>query len=183
MNAHLDVDLRFETERLEVDDWHIMVETHGLDLTAEVRALLTPSTTASLPVEWRGEYSVVRTQQWIDERDAESPTLLVVDRSTNQAIGLVILFFVAQPHGSGAFIVQIGYILCESVWGRGLGTELVSGLVTWARARPTIISLVAGVDPSHATSVRVLVKNGFARSETGSADEQTYHLDVVADDI
>ena len=160
--------VRFETERLLVVGWRTAASEHGLDLAALVSELLTTSTTRSLPAEWRGEYSIARARRWIAERDRESPTLLAVDRRTGAPVGLVIVFESPSDDGSGSDL-RVGYLLSESVWGQGLATELVAGLVAWAREQPSISTLTAGVEATNTASARVLLTSGF--TEAGSADE------------
>jgi len=91
-----------------------------------------------LPESWRGDYSVERARTWIEERDAESPTLLVTEGASEWPVGLVML--VGVPLGATAIDVRIGYLIAEVAWGRGLATELLSGLIGWARTKPTILT-------------------------------------------
>ena len=104
-------------------------------------------------------------------RDAESPTLLAVDRATGVAAGLLILF--ERATDDHLCELRIGYVLAEDCWGRGLATELVGGLVDWARSEPTIGSVSAGVARLNPASARVLVVNGFQPVE-GGEDTQEY---------
>ena len=137
--------------------------------------MLTVRTTTALPEPWRGDFSVERAKAWISERDAESPTLLVTEAVTERPVGLVILADV--PLGESSVDVRIGYSFAEDVWGQGLATELLAGLIDWARTQPTIHTLTGGVDPNNRASVRVLEKSGFRRV---SDDDETaiYQLDV-----
>ena len=166
----------FVTERLEVGPWHRLAGRHGIDLAAAVGGLLTATTTAALPDDWRGDFDADRAQRWVVARDAESPTLLVVDRATGQPLGMVILFEVAGDD-DGAVEVRLGYVLGESAWGRGLATELVGGLVRWARGRPGIGSLSGGVAVGNEASAKVLRRNGFRPAGAGGG-EQFHRLDL-----
>ena len=86
--------LRFQTERLLVNEWHSVAnqESNPLDLADVVRAILTTPVTRTLPEVWQGPYTVERARDWIKERDLEGTTLLVVERSSRRPIGLVVLF-------------------------------------------------------------------------------------------
>ncbi len=86
--------------------------------------------TRSLPPPWQGPYSVTRAQQWVEERDKEGTTLLVVDKQVNQPVGLMILFETEDIYG---FEVRLGYLLAEPAWGKGFASELVRGFVGWCR--------------------------------------------------
>lgn len=122
-------DCTFSTDRLVVGDWHDLSDQYGLDLVEIVTCVLTEATTPALPPNWRGDFDGERARRWVEARDGESPTLLVTDQETGHAIGLLILFKVAGQGDSRRVDVRLGYILDESAWGRGLASELVSGLV------------------------------------------------------
>ena len=155
-------DAAFRTERLEVGPWHDVAERWGIDLVEMVCAVLPPTTTASLPPDWHGDYDHDRAGRWIDERDAESPTLLIVHRAARRAIGLLVVFEDRQPGGGEELAtVHLGYVLEEAAWGQGFASEVVEGFVDWARRQPTLSSISAGVAVGNEASAAVLVKNGF----------------------
>lgn len=143
-----------------VSEWHSasLNAATGQGLAACVTAILTPPVTQSLPEEWRGEYTVDRASRWIEERDRDGVTLLVTDRSSNQAIGLLILF--ESDDAKIGRSVRIGYLLSESVWGQGLASELVQGFVDWC-SETEISLIIAGVERGNSASRRVLEKSGF----------------------
>lgn len=78
-------------------------------------------------------------------------------------IGLVILASDTDP--SEPQTIHIGYLLAKSAWGKGLASELVSGLVAEVKHHGPI-KLVGGVDRSNPASARVLQKAGFALAPT-----------------
>jgi 2-polyprenyl-3-methyl-5-hydroxy-6-metoxy-1,4-benzoquinol methylase/RimJ/RimL family protein N-acetyltransferase len=168
---------RFETSRFRVGPWHVVEAEIGVDLSAVLAELLTEVTTSSLPDAWQGAYSIERARNWIEERDAESPTLLVVDRESAEPLGLVML--AELPAGDRLVDLRIGYLFAETTWGRGLATELVAGLVEWAAEHPTITTLTGGVAASNPASARVLIKNGFWPVEDRNNEGETiYRLDI-----
>ena len=132
------------------------------DLGDVVVDLLTGPVTRSLPVAWQGQYSSERAQAWIDERDEEGTTLLVIDSATHEVVGLVILFETKSEEGDGTE-VRLGYLLSENVWGRGIASELVNGFVGWCRDQSSISYISAGVGTDNPASRRVLEKSGFHR--------------------
>ena len=74
--------------------------------------------------------------------------------------------------------MRLGYVVAESVWGRGFATELVAGLVEWSRSEPSIRTISAGVAPTNEASIRVLDKNGFLLSAV-SDSEHFYQVSVT----
>jgi len=167
----------FQTQRLLVREWH-SISAEGFsscDLAGIVADMLTEPVTRSLPISWQGEYSIERARHWIEERDEEGTTLLVLDRNSEQAVGLVILFEVESAEPERGIEVRIGYLLAESAWGKGLGSELLQGLVEWSRAQPVISSLAGGVDSENTASRRVLEKSGFRIVRQGENGE-SYRL-------
>jgi RimJ/RimL family protein N-acetyltransferase len=51
-----------------------------------------------------------------------------------QPIGIVNLFETTGERDRDRPDVRLGYLRAEHVWGRGMDSELVSGVVEWARA-------------------------------------------------
>lgn len=157
-------DCAFETPRLLVKEWHSLTpdEWRATDLSEVVAAMLTPAVTQTLPEPWQGDYTPTRASDWVRERDAEGVTLLAIDKSDGERVGLVILAIEDDPTGGsieGASL-RLGYLLAEASWGQGFASELVTGLVAWCRER-RVGAIAGGVDEHNAASIRVLEKNGF----------------------
>ena len=172
----------FETDRLIVKPWHAVPgdEWPKLDLAAVVAEMMTEPVTRYLPEGWQGPYSLHRAGAWVTEQDNESPMLLVIERQSREPAGLVILFeSPAIPHD--LLDIRVGYLLAETAWGKGLATELISGLIRWCRNQPTIGSITAGVDPTNEPSRRVLERLGFSSIDASNSDpdnELDYQLQV-----
>jgi RimJ/RimL family protein N-acetyltransferase/ubiquinone/menaquinone biosynthesis C-methylase UbiE len=169
----------FATERLDVGPWHAAAHRVGRSLADVVAEILNARTTVALPESWRGDFSIDRANVWIGERDRESPTLLAVETAMERPVGLVVL--AEDPIGESAVDLRIGYVIAEDAWGRGLATELVAGLIDWARTRPSVHTLTGGVDPANQASVRVLEKSGFERVSDPGDGTATYQLDLQQD--
>ena len=166
-------DHHFSTERLVVNEWHSFTgeEWTRSDLTVVVQEVLSDSVTQSLPPEWQGSYSTARASQWIEQRDEEGVTLLVVNKESAKPIGLVILF---ESDTTGE--LRLGYMLAESAWGKGYASELIGGFVDWCKNH-AIQSVVGGVERNNIASRRVLEKNGFIEvTEAGGSDEQLFRI-------
>jgi ribosomal-protein-alanine N-acetyltransferase len=167
----------FQTDRLVVKGWHSpdLYDGDRRELAQTVADMLTEPVTRSLPTHWQGDYTVDRARRWIDDRDTEGTTLLVMSKSNQQAVGLMILSEGDPIDGSSGMEVRLGYLLAESAWGQGLASELVEGLVGWCRGQATIASIVGGIESANAASRRVLEKNGFRSSdlvqERGAGEE------------
>ena len=165
------------TDRLVAAEWHTLADRHGLDVVSIVSRVLTPATTQALPPEWHGNFDRERATRFVAARDQESPTLLVVEQHTILPVGIMILFESVDEIDSDGVDVRLGYVLAEPVWGRGIASELVSGLIEWARAQPSIVTLSGGVAHDNVASTRVLTRNGFVATDS-HAGQQTYRLDV-----
>lgn len=151
----------YTTHRLTVGPWHRVGQQLGLDLNTTVSELLTPAVTAHLPPAWAGPFHPEQVTHWLAERDAEGTMLLVVDTSSESAVGFVTLFEDEEDGGE----LRLGYVLGEATWGRGLASELVAGLIVWLREHTDLEAVIGGVDVDNPASARVLTKNGFQPSE------------------
>ena len=167
--------VEFDTQRLRVCDWH-SDQGNESTLVDVVRLMLTPAVTASLPPSWQGFYDRGRAQAWIAERDKESTVLLVTDRSSEEPVGLVIVFEEHAADDPALADLRLGYLLAERAWGYGFATELVGGLVQWCGTHSSIRSIVAGVALGNDASARVLTKNGFTPTGDPSHGEQLYTI-------
>ena len=173
----------FQTERLLVREWHSLLSNDWRQegLAEVVAAILTEPVTRSLPPSWHGDYSISRAREWIEERDEEGITLLVIDILTRQAVGLMILFEMQAEEGDGKSDVRLGYLLSEAAWGKGIASELLGGFVSWCRGEKSLSSIAGGVAHDNHASKRVLEKNGFELVQNGDdieQGEQLYRLNL-----
>ena len=159
----------YETERLLVKDWHSIssADWQQQELAHVVAAILTEPVTRSLPASWQGSYTIDRARERIKERDQEGATLLVIDKLTHLAVGLMILFEMEAAEVNGDTDVRLGYLLSEGAWGKGIASELVHGFVSWCRGQTSISSIAGGVALDNPASKRVLEKNGFQLIQSG----------------
>ena len=102
-----------------------------------------------------------------------------MEAASGRPVGLTILADV--PRDEMTVDIRIGYIIAEQSWGRGLATELLAGLIEWARAKPSIHTLTGGVDLSNQASVQVLVNSGFHPIIEDDGGAATYQLNVAQD--
>lgn len=167
----------FTTERLDVMGWHRAEISGGASLPGIIAGLLTPATTRELPPSWQGDYDESRAAGWIRERDAESTTLLVKHREAAMIVGLLIVSETPANGESERSDIRLGYLLADSAWGAGFGTELVSGFIARCRREPRVRSIAAGTSADNAASLRVLTRNGF--SAIGPVTDGTQHYELV----
>lgn len=159
-------------------EWHSLSSSdwQQQELAHAVAAILTEPVTRSLPASWQGSYTIERSLDWIKERDREGATLLAIDKSTRQALGLMILFGMEAEESNTDADVRLGYLLSEVTWGKGIASELVHGFVSWCRRQASISSIAGGVAVDNPASKRVLEKNGFELIQSEDEVVQDEHL-------
>jgi len=170
-------DCAFETARLSVADWHSQID--GVETLVEaVCEMLTTDVTEQLPPSWQGPYSAERAAAWISDRDADGILLLAIRADTREPVGLLMLHEDESSAG-GRIDVRIGYLVTPGQWGRGFATELLAGLIDWARVSG-VASMIAGVAQSNGASIRVLEKCGLARvdGKRPGGSEYLYRMDL-----
>ncbi len=102
--------------------------------------------------------------------------MLILDRSSKKPIGLMIVF--KTDDESIGRVVRIGYMLAESAWGQGIGTELLRGFIDWCKTAK-VSSIIGGVERDNIASQRVMEKTGFVVQPGKASDgELFYRLDI-----
>ncbi|WP_051350164.1 GNAT family N-acetyltransferase [Dyadobacter alkalitolerans] len=61
--------------------------------------------------------------------------------------------------------VEIGYRIMEEHWGKGIATEIATGLIRFAKRELNARQVIAYVNVSNAASIRVLEKAGMVNME------------------
>lgn len=90
---------------------------------------------------------------------AEHPGLGVwatIEKATGDIIGMHLL-----NHMHGESLIQIGYVLCASAWGRGYASEMCRPLLRYGFAAVGLPRIVAITDQDNHDSQRVLLKCGL----------------------
>lgn len=72
------------------------------------------------------------------------------------------LCMMGEPNADGE--VEIGYGTYPEFQGQGFMTEMVGGMIGWAKSEPRIRAVTAATEKSNEASYRVLLKNHFIRS-------------------
>ncbi|MCF1749840.1 GNAT family N-acetyltransferase [Mariniradius sediminis] len=84
-----------------------------------------------------------------------------ISKEENKMIGD--LCIVGEPNEAGE--IEIGYGTYDEFQGMGYMTEMVGGIVNWAKTQPMVKSIVASTDKPNLASHKVLQKNGFIKVE------------------
>jgi [ribosomal protein S5]-alanine N-acetyltransferase len=71
------------------------------------------------------------------------------------------LCIVGEPNAARE--IEIGYGTYPEFQRRGFMTEIVSGIIEWAKKQPIVISVIASTEKTNTASFRVLEKNSFIK--------------------
>ncbi len=84
-----------------------------------------------------------------------------------------VIGFCGIVHPGGQVEPEVKYAFLRSVWGRGIATETVSGLIAYATRRHRLSFLVASTAPENLASHRVLLKSGMRRGSVRANSDGT----------
>lgn len=88
------------------------------------------------------------------------------------------LCIIGEPNVTGE--IEIGYGTYEEFQNKGFMTEIVGGIIEWAKSHSNIKSLTASTEKSNKASFRVLEKNMFQKiDETDSLIKWQLKLDFL----
>ncbi len=169
----------FQTERLSVCGWtNLYADKESKDIfEKKVISILTPQVTKSLPDGWQIIKTITDAQSWIRDRAEESHFITVQLIPSNELVGFI--FFYESYLQKSYYDLRFGYLLSETVWGKGLGTELIQGLINWCKAEGDIKSISGGVETDNIGSIKVLEKIGFSPSTKNNRTEETIFYEYL----
>ena len=155
----------FTTNRVSILNWNfIESETEFENSRIEyVLKIMTPNVTKALPYGWQNLDTIEKAENWIVERKQDSNFYAVVQTKTNEIIGFLFLYIGNETKESSE--LRLGYLLTETIWGYGIGSELIKGLVEWSKNTEIVNSISGGVEKGNMGSIKVLEKNGFYKSD------------------
>ncbi len=87
-----------------------------------------------------------------------------ISKIDNQMVGD--LCIVGEPNAIGE--IEIGYGTYDEFQGKGYMTEIVSGMIEWAKNQPEVKVIIASTNKTNTASFKVLEKNNFIK--IGSTD-------------
>ncbi|MBC7537040.1 MAG: GNAT family N-acetyltransferase [Ferruginibacter sp.] len=82
-----------------------------------------------------------------------------ISKKENKMVGD--LCIVGEPNPDGE--IEIGYGTYDEFQNQGYMTEIVNGIIEWAKSQPIVKSIIASSDKVNAASFKVLEKNNFIR--------------------
>lgn len=160
----LNQDNLFNTNRISVLNWcYIESKAEFKDTSIEsVLNIMTPNVTKALPDGWQNLNTLDKAKNWISERKSDSNFYAITLTDTKEIIGFIFLYIGNQKNET--YELRLGYLLSESIWGKGIGSELIKGLVEWCENTKMVESISGGVERENIGSIKVLEKNGFYKS-------------------
>jgi ribosomal-protein-alanine N-acetyltransferase len=72
------------------------------------------------------------------------------------------LCIIGEPNSAGE--IEIGYGTYEEFRNKGFMTEIVKGIIEWAKSQPRVKSIIASTDKTNIASFKVLEKNRFVKN-------------------
>jgi len=134
---------------------------------AELATLATPAVTAHLPDRLQvGAEGPADLAAWGVDLGRMGPVSTV--HTAEAFLGLIML-------GLDARELHLGYLLAQPHWGKGYGTELVTGFVATLRAYAPL-TLLAGVARANGASSAVLRNAGFVEAAPMPDGTRMYRL-------
>jgi RimJ/RimL family protein N-acetyltransferase len=155
----------FTTNRVSILNWDFIesVTEFKNSRIQSVLEVMTPNVTKALPDDWQNLDTFDKAKNWIIERKGDSYFYAIILIETNEIIGFLFLYIGNETKESSD--LRLGYLLTESTWGKGIGSELINGLVQWSKNTKIINSISGGVERENIGSIKVLEKNGFYKSD------------------
>jgi len=169
---------RYETDRLRVDGWNNIISDANdeQNFIERIISILTPDVTVSLPGDWRKVNSFDSAKKWLNDRDEES-AVLAIENIQNGLVAGFLFLNEEYSHQTGLIDLRLGYLLSRETWGKGLGSELIEGLIEWCKKAGNVSSITGGVEVTNKASIRILEKNGFEIATGAKSSEGMVFLE------
>lgn len=164
------------TNRLSITKWDTFYKKYGseAELYSTIKSILSYDVTKDLPDGWQNLVSNNQIENWIIERKNDSHFYALQLTSSSELIGF--LFLYDEECKNENLELRLGYLIKKEFWGRGLGSEMIKGLVDWCENIDYVVSLSGGVSAENLGSIRVLEKNGFKRIESESENNMLFFV-------
>ena len=124
--------------------------------------------TRHLPHKTQEEYKEMFEKALSDYKEGPFSRWGIFNTQSNDFVGICLArTFLYHPDQ-----IEIGYVLGENYWGKGLGTEVCKALVNYCLSLHQNKEIVAITDIENIGSQKVLLKVGFKRNENLIRDEE-----------
>lgn len=172
MNAQIDVtNIRIETSRLILRPWH---ETDLQDLFAYASV-----EGVGEMAGWAHHDSIETTQKILNSFILHKKTLALELKETKKVIGsLGIEELEPDPVSDGRFGRELGYVLSQEYWGRGLMSEAVNAVIHYCFCVLDYDYLTCGHFERNTRSRRVIEKAGFQCFGTSDYETQFGSVEI-----
>jgi len=107
------------------------------------------------------EYTITvqQEQTWISNFNDDPNSVLLIAVMQQQIAGL--LFFVGGPKKKNAHTGELGVSVHPGFQGRGIGQQLITSLIDWARENPAIEKVFLNVFATNEKAIRLYKNLGF----------------------
>ncbi|MDK2594302.1 GNAT family N-acetyltransferase [Pseudoalteromonas obscura] len=162
----------FQTSRLDFYTCSALLENPKRAIPTV--QILTPSVVSFLPQDWQSPPQDCRAHHWLNDKLKEAEIYIAVPKqsslnSTYIPLGMAIVH-------SEQYNAHLGYLIAEQAWGKGYGTELLSGVMDYLKHNTAIQTVHAGVDPSNLGSIRALEKCRFELAQASVAGKNSFYI-------
>tara|TARA_R110002049_G_scaffold269117_1_gene445914 strand:+ start:384 stop:905 length:522 start_codon:yes stop_codon:yes gene_type:complete len=82
-----------------------------------------------------------------------------ITKTENKMVGDICMY--GEPNADGE--IEIGYGTYDEFQNKGFMTEIVKGIIEWAKNQPKVKSIIASTDKTNIASYKVLEKNRFVK--------------------
>jgi len=156
-------DLVFETERLRVRRWCASDQADLVAVYGDADA-----------VRWVGDGQPItedRCRRWLEVTrgtyEQRGYGMFAVERKAEPGV----IGFWGIVHPGGQEVAEVKYAYLRRVWGEGIASEALVGLIAYGVRVHGIARMIATTAPENAASRRVLLEAGMRRGELRSHDD------------
>lgn len=156
-------DLVFETERLRVRRWRASDHADLMAVYGDADAM-----------RWVGDGQPItedECRRWLEVTRANYERrgygMFAVERKSGPGV----IGFCGIVHPGGQEVAEVKYAYLRRVWGKGIASEALVGLIAYGVREHGIARMIATTAPENAASQRVLLKAGMRRGELRSHDD------------
>ena len=164
---------KFSTTRLTVHE--VLANAAVSDrntLLSRVLEIFTPDVVKHLPPSFHSVDSMQAAELWFADLMSQSRMFIVSEKLSQSIIGLLFVHVDARNQAN------IGYLLAEDYWGKGLASELLTGFIEFAGSNTPWTSLLGGVGKHNTASAHLLKKLGFVETADKSSAVSYYRYDL-----